>query len=89
MTVHPHAIEQFRNRTGCQRDDEYIKNKLLEIANTAQPAKFKHPKYAVMALLNHSFETAEYFMSSGWLLVVVKDEIRTIHHNEAKRWTAQ
>lgn len=84
--VHPHAIDQFRQRTGCKKSDDYIRGKLIDIAKKSKVATFVHPKYAVKALLNHKCEIATYLMDSCWLIVVVKDQIRTIHRNEAKRW---
>lgn len=86
MKVSNHAIERFRERTGCKKDKEYVQHKLLEILDKSQKAEFKHPKYNVYALLNHNFQEAEYYLYHTFLLVVVGDEIRTVHGNEANRW---
>jgi hypothetical protein len=86
MEVEQHAINQFRTRSGCKKSDDYIREKLLEMADRGVEAEFRHPKYAVMALLNHHFQHANYLMDSGWVLVIVDEKIKTIHMNEAKRW---
>jgi len=46
------------------------------------------PKYKVMALLNHNFESCNYYMDKEDRVYVVKDHLlMTIHCNEADRWT--
>ena len=86
MEIHPHAIHRFRERTGCKKDDNYIKVKLKELFEKAKPAKFTHPKFELFAIMNNNFEEADYFIVNGFLLVVVKGMLKTIHQNESKRW---
>ncbi len=86
VIISPHAIDRFRERTGCKRADDYIVKKLHEMLEKAEVAEFTHNKYAVKALFNHDFTPANYFMYNNWIFVVVDGEVRTIHNNEAKRW---
>ena len=89
FSVHPHAINRFRERSGCRQSNEYIYNKLLEMADLGEEAIFASKEFAVRALLNHSCEEATYLMRGAWVLVIVDDEIKTIHGNEARRWIAK
>mgnify|MGYP003418750951 FL=1 len=87
MKVSNHAIERFRERTGCKKSDISIQNKLLKFADLGKPAEFRTKGYATLALINHNFERAEYLMYNDWILVIADDCIITIHENESKRWT--
>jgi len=86
MKVNQHAINRFRERTGCKQPDEYIRDKLLEMQGKSKEAEFTHPRHVMFALFNHNFERARYFMYNNFLIVVVNGEIKTIHNNEARRW---
>lgn len=86
MKVSEHAITRFRERTGCRKKDCRITKRLLDLFRLAQPAEFKNTVYETLALLNHDFERAEYFMYNDWVFVVVNDCIKTVHQNESNRW---
>ena len=44
------------------------------------------PEFRVKHILEHDFAPATYIDYHGWLLVVVDDEIVTIHRGRAKHW---
>ena len=62
--IHPHAIAQFRKRTGCKKDDAYIQDRLLKLAEKATRAKFSKPKYELLALINHK-DKADYLIDKS------------------------
>jgi len=86
MRVSIHAIQRFRQRTGTNKTNKEIETRLLELFSKCKTARFKRKEDEVMALLNHHFQIANYFIRSNIVFVVSDDTILTIHNNEAKRW---
>jgi len=81
-----HAISRFRERSGAKYDEERIIKKLFELIDKSEEAQLR-PRFKVIHLLNHNFEEAEYLMTkNGWVLVIVKNELKTIHTNQSEKW---
>jgi hypothetical protein len=84
-----HAIDRYRERTGCKRSDSYIAEKLRDFFNRSVEVELKK-RYAVKTIINHNFQLARYFQFDQWIMVVEfmngRDTLRTIHDGQAKRW---
>lgn len=86
MRASRHAVRRFRERTGCQKDEGYVLQKLLDMAERGKLARLKNRKFRTLALLNHGLREARYVMHGTFVLVIEDDVITTVHNNEAKRW---
>lgn len=84
--IQQHAIDRFKQRTGCKRSDDYVSRKIFSMMEKAEKTEFKESKFKVLALLNHGFQDAEYFKFRDFIFVVVDGTLKTIHRNEASRW---
>lgn len=87
LKVHPHAMYRYKERAGCTLSKFYIRKKLLEMAATAKKAGFVTRRDAAIAMLNHKLEKADYLMHGSWVLVIRKNEIKTVFQDESNRFT--
>ena len=86
LTIIPHAIQRYRERTGSKQSEENVRKKIFKIILKGCEVKLK-PKYRVIALINHRFENARYFRNSNGMIVVVENNVvKTIHKGTANRW---
>lgn len=74
ITIHQHAIEQFRERTGTKRTDVYITNRIRKWFSKAEPTNFKKNSGAVCAIIRHDYEWADYYRYNEWIIVVTTDK---------------
>lgn len=81
--ISQHAVDRFRERSGSQQSEDKICKKLFEMADKATPVSLKE-HLRVREMLYHDFQSALYLKFSDWILVVVGNELVTIHHNEWK-----
>ena len=86
LTVTPHAIQRYRERTGLKQSEEKVRKKIFKIILEGCEVKLK-PEYRIIALINHRFENARYFTNSNGMIVVVENNVvKTIHKGTANRW---
>ena len=87
--VAKHAIDRYRERTGCKRSDTYIVEKLRDFFSKSIEVVLKK-EFAAKTIINHNFNLARYFQFDQWIMVVEfidgRDVLRTIHTGQAKRW---
>jgi hypothetical protein len=87
MRISQHAIQRFRERFPAEGlSDGDVLNKIIEIYSKAKNAKFSNLNYELIALINHNLEPAKYKIFENVVLVIVRNEIKTIHHNDDGRW---
>lgn len=87
VEVHPHAVDRYRERTGCKRTSRWIAARLLQDLARSEEVQLK-PKYRATQLMNHAYAEATYHRApSGMILVLERGNlIRTVHYGEAKKW---
>lgn len=85
--VSPHAIQRFRERTGCNKSDYKVERRLRAMLLGAREVPVK-PEWRLTQLLNHCGRDARYFDRDGMILVLEGDLIRTVHMGQADRWEA-
>jgi len=85
MIITQHAINKFRQRTGCVCDDNEVKKRILKLYEKAEEVELK-PEYRVIAILNHKCEPAKYLRFAQFIFVCIDNVLKTIHLGEAKRW---
>ena len=86
VTISAHAIERFRERTGCKKSDDQISKRLLRFLERSEEAELSKNYYKIVAIINHHFKVAKYYQFGEWVMVVEGNELKTIHRGEAKRW---
>lgn len=82
-----HAIERFRERTGCKRTDDTICGRVRARLANADEMVLK-PKFRLIEKLSHD-TPARYFRHHELhelLFVVERGLIVTVHHGTADRW---
>jgi uncharacterized protein YegJ (DUF2314 family) len=84
IAMSAHAITQYQKRSGTKTFTKATKN-LRKILDIAENVDIK-TRYRLRQLLNHNLEEADYYKSGNWVLVVVNNELRTVHNGEAGRW---
>jgi hypothetical protein len=89
LIITKHAINRYRERTGCKKGDSNIENKLRVLFNGSVEVELIK-KYAAITIINHHFKPARYFQCADWIIVVEviggKNVLRTIHDGKAKHW---
>ncbi len=87
MIVSQHAIDAYRNRSGCspRRSDIWIKNRIRLIVDNKREWVVK-PHKRLMQLLMHECHEAKYYKLNGLMAVVVGDTVVTVHTANASRW---
>lgn len=91
LKLSQHAIVRIRERIfpGEDKTDEDIIFWFARMqlrGNLSKAAVDK--KKSVLQLLNHRLEKADYYIDgAGFIYVVVGQTVKTVHHNEAKRFS--
>lgn len=85
MTISDHAIQAFRNRTGCKYPDEKIKEKLLEMYSKGQRIQLRK-KLRVGNIIRHGFVETIFIGNNGWVMVISDNIMRTIYKDTSKRF---
>lgn len=89
LIVTQHAINRYKERTGCKLSDNQIEKKILDYYGKSEKVDLS-PKYKAIALLNHNFRRASYHRFSQFILVVEGMFLKTIHFGQAKkRWVSK
>lgn len=89
IIVRGHAIDRLRMRNTnlFSATDSKILKWLKNDLKYSKKAKIK-PKYAALQLLNHKFEKTTYRMNKeGMVYVFVGNILKTVHGNEAERYS--
>ena len=79
-----HAIDRFRERTGCNKSDEIVCARIAARIVIAAEWQLK-PRYLVIEMLAHEGHS-RFFRDKDLLFVVEDGIIVTIHRGEANRW---
>lgn len=79
-----HAIERWRQRSGCKKGDDNVARRLFSMLDRSVPVDLK-PEFRLKELLNHNFQAARYFRLYEWVFVVVGDCLKTVHKDEFHR----
>jgi len=84
--VTDHAINQFRQRADRPYRYGEALDRIQELWCSTSPAELD-PRYRLGQLLRHGADhEAEYRMGAGWVMVMVRGVIVTVHRNESGRW---
>jgi len=88
--ISDHAIERFKERVTNRRTKPEIYSRLLEFFGKSKEVKLQG-KFATFAVINHNVrndkrEMARYFRYGEWIMVVVGNELKTIHRDDRSRW---
>ena len=89
IIVSGHAVDRLRirNTNLFSANDSKIIKWLKNDLKYTKRARIK-PKYTALQLLNHRFENASYRMNrDGMVYVFVGNTIKTVHGNEAERYS--
>jgi hypothetical protein len=71
-------------RSNCKSFDK-AKDTLTRLLNRSKYVEMK-PQFRVDALLKHKCQEATYRKADGWILVIEKNILKTIHTGQARRW---
>ena len=84
LTITKHVIERFRQRTGSQRSEDHVKNKIIKMVQQAVPVEISK-NYAAITLMNHGYTDVEYRRYFEWIFVVKENRVITMHKGETGR----
>lgn len=99
ITITPHAIERWMERSGT-KNPKQAEEMLRKMLCNSEEVDLK-PEFRAIQLLNHGLKDARYFLHRSaykrrpargrkWLLVVVDNELKTVHNGASKsgaqRW---
>lgn len=91
LVLSPHAVERvkqrvFRDRSLSKKKVHEWFAKMLSNGNLCR-AQYVNDRARFMQGLGHNWEKTDYFIDmSGNVYVVVSSVVKTVHHNEAKRF---
>ena len=88
IRVSCHAVERFRQKTGCEKSFREVERRILEMFGRAKKARFTKPEFAVKELLNHGYEKADHFIMNNWIFVMIDIHegklIKSVYQNDYK-----
>lgn len=85
-SVSLHALSRYRERTGTQKSDQTVCNRITEQLMRAQPMRLK-PEFMAIEMINHGIH-ANYWRLGDLMFVVENEVVVTVHRGEADRWIA-
>jgi hypothetical protein len=77
-----HAKEKFRKLTNYKGSENKTLTKLIYMMEKKVPFE-PDSEYKVKSLIRHNFRPTEYFLSEGYVLVVVNGNLATIFAHKA------
>jgi hypothetical protein len=84
-----HAKEKFRKLARFEGTDNEILTKLIYLMDNAETFE-PDPEFKVKSLIRHHFRKTEYFLSDGFVMVVVLGNLATVfkHSSNDRMWKA-
>lgn len=93
IRITEHAVDRWMARSGTKNRDR-ARRMLRSMLERSEEVDLK-PNYRATQLLNHAFKAARYFLHRSpykgrkWILVVVDNELKTVHNGSSKSGAAR